>query len=256
MGEQQVNRIKFDFLTGILTSIGDGLIATDLEENIVFMNEAAGEIIGCIPDERIGRPITEVFCVYSMVTKERLADPVGEVLATGGKVGLVDGAGIFCSNGAPHYISATAAPIYCTGVLSGVAMVFRDVTKYRFLEEKCKNEERNLRSIFEAAPVGMILLNERLMINDSNDAALALFGQERCQMTGKVFGNGICCKGSMEGEQGCGYGDSCQFCEIRRAIGFAFEDLPTVGLECNMTLSKNDQEQTVWGSCKCSAGDD
>ena len=83
MEEQQVKRLHFDFLAGIVTSIGDGLIATDLEAKIVFMNEAAEQIIGCSPAESIGLPITEIFCVYSMATRERLADPIGEVLAAG-----------------------------------------------------------------------------------------------------------------------------------------------------------------------------
>ena len=92
----------------------------------------------------------------------------------------------------------------------------------------------------------MILLNEQLLITESNDSALALFGLERSQMIGKIFGNGISCKGCFQDKQDCGHGDPCQICEIRRAIGFSFEELPTVGLEWNMTFIRNAQEQSVW----------
>lgn len=105
----------------------------------------------------------------------------------------------------------------------------------------------DLFAIFDSCPIGMLVLDENVVITLVNDSCVALLGKERDHIIGKRFGNSFCCKGSIENERGCGFGEMCQSCEAREAIFFTLNtQQPTVNLECKKTLTKDGKELEVW----------
>lgn len=53
--------VQTERLAVTLRSIGDGVIATDVQGRIQLMNGVAEELTGCQQDDAIGRPLSEVF---------------------------------------------------------------------------------------------------------------------------------------------------------------------------------------------------
>lgn len=234
-------------MAGILASAGDGVIAVDTAEKIIFMNEAAERITEWSRTKAMGQPFAAVFSLYSAKTRELLLSPTTQVLQTCTATGLQNESILIMKDGREKYLSASCTPIKQTGEkIDGVVLVFRDVTRYKMLEKKIESEENNFRMIFNSAPVGMYTVDETEKIVQVNDAALKMLGGDRCRVVGKSFGNAFGCQGSLENENGCGYGASCQYCEFRRATSLAFEGLAASGIECSKTIVTEGKKVVFW----------
>jgi PAS domain S-box-containing protein len=235
------------FMTEILTSIGDGVIAVDTAENIVFINEAAERIVGWSSAEAIGQPFNLVFCLYNAKEWKPIDSPLTQVIQTGTVTGLQAESVIITKDGTAKYLSASCAPIEnIDEKLAGVVVVFRDITRYKTLEKKIESEENNLRTIFNSTPVGMYIVDETATITKVNDAALKMLGGRRDRVVGRNFGDAFGCQGSLENEKGCGYGLSCQYCEFRRATSLALEGLAASGIECSKTIVIGGKAVVFW----------
>ena len=114
----------------ILESVGDGLIATDDEGKVTYLNPVASALSGYTLAEASGRPIEEIFQIFSSVTGEPVPSPVREVLSTNSAVKLANHTELITKNGFRLSIADCAAPIHDPdGKVRGVVLVFRDVTK-------------------------------------------------------------------------------------------------------------------------------
>jgi PAS domain-containing protein len=76
-----------------LTSIGDGMIATDARGRVTMMNGVAQALTGWTEAEALGQPLAQVFAIVNQHTREPVANSVERVLSEGRIVGLADRAG-------------------------------------------------------------------------------------------------------------------------------------------------------------------
>ncbi|SHI13531.1 PAS domain S-box-containing protein/diguanylate cyclase (GGDEF) domain-containing protein [Sporobacter termitidis DSM 10068] len=139
-----------------LNSIGDGVITTDTDRNVVGLNKVAEEFTGWKTAEAFGRPFSQVFDITNAYTGERAKDPVEEVLTTD-SICLLENHTILTSrDGVRRHIADSAAPIKDeNGETSGVVMIFRDVTERKLAEKLLMDSEERFRTIFEQAPIGI-----------------------------------------------------------------------------------------------------
>ena len=237
-----------DFFAGILASIGDGVIATDMTGKVVYINASAESMTGLTAAEAMGKDFEKVLSLYNVDSDQPEPNPIFRAMEAKTAIGLHAGTVLVTLNGARRYLSATCVPVeQSAGGFRGVVVVFRDVTRHRLLEEKCHNEEANLRTIFNAAPVGMLIFDSPRIISEVNETALGFLGKDRESVVGKSFGNGFACKGSAEDERGCGYGATeCADCRLRRAVSLAFDGLTTSGLEYEQSFVGDDRERSFW----------
>ena len=113
-----------------LSSIGDAVIATDLEANIVLLNDVAEELTGWPREEAVGKPLGEVLHIINEKTRERCGNPVKRALASGQVVGLANHTVLISRDGTERIIADSAAPIRdADRDLIGVVLVFRDITE-------------------------------------------------------------------------------------------------------------------------------
>jgi PAS domain S-box-containing protein len=133
-----------------LNSIGDGVIVTDTQARVVNMNPESERLTGWKLSEAKGNPLRKIFDIINAKTLKTSENPVAKVIATGNIVGLANHTMLLAKDGAKYQISDSGAPIRDKeGNITGVVLVFRDVTTdYKMQEEISENEEK-LRNIFE-----------------------------------------------------------------------------------------------------------
>ena len=134
--EKQVFLEKELFETTLL-SVGDGVISTDAEARVLFMNRVAEQLTGWRSDEAKGRPFTEVFKIITGVGLEKAPDPVAQVLEQGKTVNMVGDTILISRDGVERYIDDSASPIMDKEkTIKGVVLVFRDSTEKKREQDK------------------------------------------------------------------------------------------------------------------------
>jgi PAS domain S-box-containing protein len=118
-----------------LTSVGDGVIATDVNGNVTFLNRVAEELTGWALAEAAQKPVEEVFPIIHEASQEVLINPVRKVLETGIITGLANHTLLIRKDGTSIAIDDSGAPIRnMDNQMTGVVLVFRDITERRRAE--------------------------------------------------------------------------------------------------------------------------
>jgi len=115
-----------------LASIGDGVVATDIEGRVTFLNAVGEYLTGWSSAQAQGRPLTEIFNIVNELTRKPAVNPVARCLREGHIVGLANHTVLVRSDGREFAIEDSAAPIRdANGEVIGVVLVFHDVTRAR-----------------------------------------------------------------------------------------------------------------------------
>ena len=64
------------WLTAVLTSIGDAVIATDAQGRVTFINPVARSLTGWESEQAVGRPLTDIFRIVTEDTRAPVENPV------------------------------------------------------------------------------------------------------------------------------------------------------------------------------------
>ena len=125
------------WLSAVLSSIGDAVIATDGQGRVCFTNPVARSLTGWGEDEATGKPLEDVFAIVSEDDRRPVENPVARVIREGVVVGLANHTALIARDGTERPIADSAAPIKDhEDEIVGVVLVFRDVTDARRHEEE------------------------------------------------------------------------------------------------------------------------
>ena len=128
-----------------LKSIGDGVVATDQDGRVKFMNPVAEALSGWKQEEALGKSMTEVFRVISAETRQPLDDPVSRVLRQSSVVGQSIGAVLISRAGKETPVYHSAAPIRDdAGTVAGVVLIVSAITERKRAEEALRRKNREL----------------------------------------------------------------------------------------------------------------
>lgn len=131
------------WLSTTLRSIGDGVIATDAEAKVVFMNTVSEQLTGWNAEEALGRPLNEVFDIVNEHTRAPADNPVEKAIREGVIVGLANHTILIARDGTEWNIADSGAPIRDKDSnIQGVVLVFRDVTEKLRLEEEVRKAQK------------------------------------------------------------------------------------------------------------------
>ncbi len=120
-----------------LQSIGDGVIRTDAEGRVEYMNPVAEGLTGWSLEESRGRTLEEVYRVVDETSRKGLANPVRSCLEHGRMVEPPDSSLLLHRRGLEYSIQESASPIRGPDdETTGAVLVFRDVTRMRGMEEE------------------------------------------------------------------------------------------------------------------------
>ncbi len=120
---------------GALDSLAEGVLTTDREGRIVYVNEAGCHLIGKQPAEILGRTVPDVVDLVDEGDRKSLGDPVRQSLATGTRVNVGRRGMLIHANGdGERSIEMTVSPMRDTeGEVSGAVVALRDVSDIRGL---------------------------------------------------------------------------------------------------------------------------
>ncbi|OYY95245.1 MAG: hypothetical protein B7Y41_01680 [Hydrogenophilales bacterium 28-61-23] len=115
-----------------LASIGDGVVTTDAEARVSFLNSVAERLTGWTQAEARGLRIEEVMRLVNEETRALAENPVERCRLEGSVVGMANHTVLIGRDGTEVAIEDSAAPIRDKdGRLIGVVMVFHDVSSQR-----------------------------------------------------------------------------------------------------------------------------
>jgi two-component system, cell cycle sensor histidine kinase and response regulator CckA len=139
-----------------LNSIGDGVITTDMNGSITFMNPIAEMLTGWSRTDAADKPLEAVFNIINEITREKCENPVLKVIGTGQIIGLANHTLLISRDGKEIPIKDSGAPIILNDSDNlGVVLVFQDDTDARMAQKKIQDSENRLQSFLNNSPVGI-----------------------------------------------------------------------------------------------------
>lgn len=187
-------------LATILASIGDAVIATDLEGRVTFMNGVAQSLTGWSSTNAVGKPIQELFKFIDEESREPEC-PVTRVLREGEAVSAATHALVISKDGSEIPVEDQSTPIRNDrGKITGVVLVFRDITHRKLAEQAVRDKEERFRTMADTTPVMLWL--------SGADGLCSFFNQSWLDFTGRT----------MEQEVGYGWADNVHPDDLRRCL--------------------------------------
>jgi PAS domain S-box-containing protein len=161
-----------------LHSIGDGVITTDTEGKVTFLNPVAEALTGWSEQEgACGAPVTTVFNIINEQSRRPAVNPVVKALREGRIVGLANNTVLIAKDGTERPIADSAAPIrHRDGNVAGVVLVFRDVSEQRRAEEVARKNREILQLVHKIGRIGHWEWNSLTDENKWSPEIEALYG--------------------------------------------------------------------------------
>jgi PAS domain S-box-containing protein len=151
---EEMLRSQRERLRVTLESIADGVISTDQHCVIDFINPVARSLTGWNAEDAAGQPLTEVFQIVDQINREKIENPLRQVLEQGASLASAEHLLISKSGTDEVLIEYSASPIVGENQqVTGAVLVFRDVTRRRRAEQ-------------ERAALTMMLDSQRLRLRN------------------------------------------------------------------------------------------
>ncbi len=167
-----------------LASIGDGVISTDAQGRVTFLNRAAEALTGWSVAEAVGRPLPEVYRIVNQYTRLAVESPAIVALREGVVVGLANHTILMARDGSERPIADSAAPMYdADGEAIGAVLVFRDAARKVRAEEAASR----LAAIVENSDDAIVSKGLDGVVRTWNGAAERLFGWKAEEAVGKTL---------------------------------------------------------------------
>lgn len=211
----------------------------DAEGLYTYVSPVVERIMGYRPEEMVGK--MHFFDHFHPTDCDRLKKKAFEVFAREDTFREFENKNLD-KHGQVIWLSKSGVPILneC-GFLIGYRGVDVDITERRRIHEILHRKQKNLEAIFDAAPVGMLLVDEDLRVRRANDAVRNMASKDYVQIINQLPGYVLGCAHVAENpancETRCGTGTRCKdcplFCTIEKSL---HTGLPVHGAEITPEL--------------------
>lgn len=144
------------WLSTTLDSIGDGVITTDTQGKIRFLNPVAEMVTGWRRRETIGKDFHEVFTLFNEHTQEPYATSIQDALKGGAAVHHDERLCLRSRTGNLIPIDESVSPIREGGETSGVVVIFRDRTQRKMAMAEKQRLEARLQETQKLESLGLL----------------------------------------------------------------------------------------------------
>lgn len=172
-----------EWFATVLSSIGDGVIVTDKNGCIIFMNPV-GRSLTKWGHEAYGKPVELIYSLIRENSRESIENPIRKVIKEKEVVGTTDYKILVRKDKTEITVHDSAAPVIDDdGLISGAVLVFRDVTNQRKFEATILYNALLLENISYA----VISTDKDQRILTMNKDAELLYGYAEDELKGKFM---------------------------------------------------------------------
>ena len=131
------------WLAATLNSVGDAVLATDIDGCVTYLNHSAELLTGWTLIEATNRPVSEILKMLRGDGHTPVENPVSKVLQEGVILELAEGTLLQRKDGATFAIDDSAAPIRDEeDHIIGVVIIFRDISEHRRFEQQLREAQK------------------------------------------------------------------------------------------------------------------
>ncbi|MHC4205801.1 MAG: response regulator [Planctomycetota bacterium] len=131
--------------------------------------------------------------------------------------------------------------------LKAVPKTIENAIKHKKVEQALGREPKNLEAMFNSASVGMLLVDENMIIARANDAIKRMLHKNYSQIVNHRLGYAIGCINSTNNNKVCGFGRACTKCLLKKAISSVLDSGQSVQrLEIHPTLKVGNKKNKTW----------
>ncbi|MBI2571668.1 MAG: PAS domain S-box protein [Candidatus Schekmanbacteria bacterium] len=175
-----------EWLRATLASVADAVITTNNRGRVSFLNPAAQALTGWSQQEAAGVPLETVFKIVHEETRRPVENPAVRALREGHVVGLANHTLLIAKNGTQHSIDDSAAPIRDeNGTVTGVVLVFRDITERRRQEQTTQRALSYAETIIATLREPFVVLTDDLRVKTANRSFYAYFQVQKEDTEGR-----------------------------------------------------------------------
>lgn len=171
-----------------LEGIGDGVISTNSEGRIEYMNKCAEELTGWNYREARGRYLGDIYSVKNEQTGKKENNIYEKVIKHGIVKELANHTILITKKGTEIPVMDTGAPIFDPdGILIGVVISFKDETEKRKQQQLIKESEDRLRSSLDNMIEGCQIIGHDYRYLFLNKAALKSSRKTSAELMGRTM---------------------------------------------------------------------
>jgi len=172
-----------------LNSMGDGVLATDVNACVTRLNPVAVKLTGWSEAEALGRPIDEIFRILKKETREAAVNPVMAALAHGTVQGLANHTVLIARDGGEYDIADSCAAIRShDNEIVGAVLIFRNVSSEYLAQQAIRDSTAKMEAILSTVVDGIVTLDaDTDQIATANPATERMFGYTEDELHGENF---------------------------------------------------------------------
>ncbi|MCK5146112.1 PAS domain S-box protein [bacterium] len=161
-------------------SIGDGVIVTNANGVITFLNPYSSMLTGYSMEEAVNHSLDDIFFIFTERDHKPIKGFVQDVLKRGEVSELVDSTVMQSRDGRTIPIDISFSPVKSvSGEITGVVLVFHDTLDRKLTEEALRESEERYRTIFEESRDAIYIVTRKGYFVIVNQSLLNLFQLDR-----------------------------------------------------------------------------
>jgi PAS domain S-box-containing protein len=180
------SRRLLDYHQAVMANMGEGLYTVDSQGLVTYMNQAAESLFGWKSADLLGRRMHDVTHYQYPDGRPFPIEECAGFQALHNGQALKDHDDVFIKRDGSFFpVVYTTAPLVTDGKVTGLVVVFRDVTERKHAEQKLRASEARMQAILNTAEDAIITMDIHGIIQSVNPASARMFGYAAAEMVGR-----------------------------------------------------------------------